>query len=299
MKQVTLIIDGKKYESNAPVKLSQILSLEKDYDKNPIALASVNGRLTSLMEPIGGNAEVETIPLISSFGKRAYRKTLCFLLSYASALLHPELSLIIGHSLGDGFYFRYRNGEKPYTDKLIAVMNDAIAEDLPVELVDLTEEEALDYASKHKLKETAELIRTMNRSSFRFAQLGSCLEMYYEPLLPSMKYLKLWELREYEDGLLLRYPQSRSPYSLLPFTDNPLLFSVFKENKEYASILGITERENRAWRDTEDNTSGGSSSETTDFRYIPDDKEERKGKGCIHRRTIILGEDDILLKALR
>lgn len=240
MKQVTLIIDGKKYESNAPVKLSQILSLEKDYDRNPIALASVNGRLTSLMEPIGGNAEVETIPLISPFGKRAYRKTLCFLLSYASALLHPELSLIIGHSLGDGFYFRYRNGEKPDTDKLIAVMKDAIAEDLPVELVDLTEEEALDYASKHKLKETAELIRTMNRSSFRFAQLDSCLEMYYEPLLPSMKYLKLWELREYEDGLLLRYPQSRSPYSLLPFTDNPLLFSVFKENKEYASILGIS-----------------------------------------------------------
>ena len=119
MKQVTLIIDGKKYESNAPVKLSQILSLEKDYDKNTIALASVNGRLTSLMEPIGGNAEVETIPLISPFGKRAYRKTLCFLLSYASALLHPELSLIIGHSLGDGFYFRYRNGEKPDTDKLI------------------------------------------------------------------------------------------------------------------------------------------------------------------------------------
>ena len=113
------------------------------------------------------------------------------------------ISLIIGHSLGDGFYFRYRNGEKPDTDKLIAVMKDAIAEDLPVELVDLTEEEALDYASKHKLKETAELIRTMNRSSFRFAQLGSCLEMYYEPLLPSMKYLKLWELREYEDGLLL------------------------------------------------------------------------------------------------
>ena len=240
MKQVTLIIDGKKYESNAPVKLSQILSLEKDYDRNPIALASVNGRLASLMEPIGGNAEVETIPLISPFGKRAYRKTLCFLLSYASALLHPELSLIIGHSLGDGFYFRYRNGEKPDTDKLIAVMKDAIAEDLSVELVDLTEEEALDYASKHKLKETAELIRTMNRSSFRFAQLGSCLEMYYEPLLPSMKYLKLWELREYEDGLLLRYPQSRSPYSLLPFTDNPLLFSVFKENKEYASILGIS-----------------------------------------------------------
>ena len=55
-----------------------------------------------------------------------------------------------------------------------------------------------------------------------------------------MKDLKLWELREYEDGLLLRYPQSRSPYSLLPFTDNPLLFSVFKENKEYASILGIS-----------------------------------------------------------
>ena len=240
MKRLSLEIDGRKIEAESGVRLMSLISGSKEYMENPPAAAKVNGRIMSLMERLSGNAAIETVPLISPFGKRVYRKTLCFLLSYASAEIRPERSLIIGHSLGDGFYFHYRNHEKPDTELLIKTMNKAIADDLPVELAELTADEALEYASSRGLKETEELLNTLNESSYRFARIGTCMEMYYEPLLPSLGYLEIWELREYKDGLLLRYPQSRNPYSLMPFTDNPLLFSVFKENKEYARILGIS-----------------------------------------------------------
>lgn len=240
MKRITLEIDGKIAEAENGTRIQSLISDNRDYMDNPIAAAKVNGRVMSLMERITGNAKIESVPLISPIGKRVYRKTLCFLLSYASAVIRPERTLIIGHSLGDGFYFHYRNNEKPDTELLIRTMNKAIADDLPIELVDLTADEAMEYARLKGLDETESLLNTINRSSYRFARLGTCLEMYYEPLLPSLRYLELWELREYKDGLLLRYPQSRNPYSLMPFTDNPLLFSVFNENKEYARILGIS-----------------------------------------------------------
>ena len=240
MKRITLEIDGKIAEAENGTRIQSLISDNRDYMDNPIAAAKVNGRVMSLMERITGNAKIESVPLISPIGKRVYRKTLCFLLSYASAVIRPERTLIIGHSLGDGFYFHYRNNEKPDTELLIRTMNKAIADDLPIELVDLTADEAMEYARSKGLDETESLLNTINRSSYRFARLGTCLEMYYEPLLPSLRYLELWELREYKDGLLLRYPQSRNPYSLMPFTDNPLLFSVFNENKEYARILGIS-----------------------------------------------------------
>ena len=119
-------------------------------------------------------------------------------------------------------------------------MNEAISSNLPIELIELTHDEGIEYAEQKGLKETEELLKTLNQAFYRFARIGTCMEMYYEPLLPSLKYLKLWELREYEDGLLLRYPQSRSPKRIMPFVDNPLLFSVFRENKRFASILGVS-----------------------------------------------------------
>lgn len=241
MEMLKLTLDGKKLEVPKGTKLIALLDETRDlsYHSDPVIAAEVNGTLVSLAEPLAGNATIKTVSLISPFGKRIYRKSLCFLLSYASSVLAPERTLIIGHSLGDGYYFRYRDGGKPDTEKLRAVMKGAIESDIPIELVELTHDEALGYATQRGLKETAELLETMNRSFYRFARIGTCLEMYYEPMLPSLRYLEVWDLQEYEDGLLLRYPQSRSPHALMPFTDNPLLFSVFNENKRYASILGI------------------------------------------------------------
>ena len=241
MEMLELTIDGQCIMAEKNTRLDSIISAASDteYSHNPVVAAKVNGLLTSLSETIAGNAVIETVNLVSPLGKRVYRKSLCFLLSYASAAIAPERTLIIGHSLGDGYYFRYRDGEKPDTEKLRSVMNEAISSNLPIELIELTHDEGIEYAEQKGLKETEELLKTLNQAFYRFARIGTCMEMYYEPLLPSLKYLKLWELREYEDGLLLRYPQMRSPYSIMPFTDNPLLFSVFNENKRYARILGI------------------------------------------------------------
>ena len=242
MVELQITLDGKKEKVRKGTKIIDLLGKDRDlsYKADPVIAAKLNGKIVSLSEPILGNATISSVHLLSPFGKRVYRKSLCFLLSYATSIIAPERTLIIGHSLGDGYYFRYRGGEKPDAERLRSVMQQAIDEDLPIDLVELTEDEAIEYAKKRGLDETEELLRTMNSSSYRFARIGECLEMYYEPLLPSLRYLELWELREYEDGLLLRYPQSRKPETLMPFSDNPLLFSVFNENKRYAAILGIS-----------------------------------------------------------
>ena len=239
MLEVTL--DGKILKIDKGTQLSTLFEDDKalSYHDNPVVAGVVNGTLMSLSERIECNAAVTPVRLFSNFGKRVYRKSLCFLLSYATSVVAPERILIIGHSLGDGFYFRYRDGKPGDVQKLKKVMEDAIVKDLPITLRDITHDEAVEYANKKGLKESEELLSTMNQPFYRFAEIGTCMEMYYEPMLPSLRLLELWELRQYEDGLLLRYPQSRNPHTIMPFTDHPLLFSVFNENKRYAKILGI------------------------------------------------------------
>ena len=240
MEKIIVRIDGTEMTTGTGTELLGLVDRYSiNYMDNPIAAAYVNGSIVSLREKLEGNAEIKTIRTISPEGKRIYRKSLCFLLCYASALIAPDRTLIIGHSLGDGFFFRYRDGHKPDTEKLRKAMEDAVRDNLPIDLVTLTAEEALKYSEDRHLEETKKLLLTENGSEYRFARLGTCYEMYYEPMLPSAGYIGLWDLMDYEGGLLLRYPQSRSPFQIMPFADNPLLFSVFSENKRISSVLGI------------------------------------------------------------
>jgi uridine kinase len=67
------------------------------------------------------------------------------------------------------------------------------------------------------------------------------MDITYEPLLPYTGMMSIWELRSYGDrGMLLRYPLSNNFLAIAPFRDNPKLFSVFRENKIWGSILKVS-----------------------------------------------------------
>ena len=158
MADLKIRIDGKEMEVPFGTSIKDILGIKsaQPYADNPIAGAVVNGMLMSLQEGLKGNADIRTVRVASPLGKRIYRKSLCFLLSYASSAIAPERNLIIGHSLGDGFYFRYRDGNPPDTARLRKAMEEAVAEDLPIDVLSLADDEVLAYSESRKLLETKE-----------------------------------------------------------------------------------------------------------------------------------------------
>ena len=79
------------------------------YHENPPVAAVVNGELKSLQTEIPENAVIDLVYLNSKAGRMVYRKTLCFLLAYASTVVYPDRTLLVVHSLGDGYYFSYKN----------------------------------------------------------------------------------------------------------------------------------------------------------------------------------------------
>ena len=99
MVELQITLDGKKEKVRKGTKIIDLLGKDRDlsYKADPVIAAKLNGKIVSLSEPILGNATISGVHLLSPFGKRVYRKSLCFLLSYASAVVAPERSLIIGH----------------------------------------------------------------------------------------------------------------------------------------------------------------------------------------------------------
>ena len=244
MEKNTILFNGVKTDTfveKSSMKISYLLGRQKKikYFDNPPVAAVVNGELKSLQSEIEENAVIDLVYLNSKTGRTVYRRTLCFLLSYAASVVYPERTLISGHSLGDGYYFYFRDRGKSDIKKLKAVMQEAVDEDMTIDIESLSSAQALDYVRKHGLVETEMLLESRNDGAYTFNRLGECRSVYYEPLISSISLLSVWDLMEYGEGMLLRYPQSRKMDSMMAFQDNPLLFRVFEETRAKARILDV------------------------------------------------------------
>ncbi len=186
---------------------------------------------------------MEPVKLFGDMGKRMYRHTLCYLLCSAVSMLYPDRKLVIGHSLGDGYYFSFDDEytlESSDIETIANTMHNLVSQNLPIELVTLPYNEALSYFNERQFKQTEALLSTRNDPVIELYRLLGYLDISYEPLLGRTGLLQVWELRPYQEkGMLLRYPRSYDFQQLDTFKDNPLLFSVFKEYKAWGNILDI------------------------------------------------------------
>ena len=107
------------------------------YADNPVIALRTNNEILPFGARITVDATIEPVRLFSDLGKRMYRHTLSYLLAYASDRLFPLRRLVIGHALGDGFYFTFDGHyglAKEDIEALSEEMRSLIAQDLAIGL---------------------------------------------------------------------------------------------------------------------------------------------------------------------
>ncbi|MDD3056834.1 MAG: nucleoside kinase [Sphaerochaeta sp.] len=213
------------------------------YEDNPYIGALVNHELHSCSRSLVADCTLQPVRLFSDMGKRMYRHSICYLLCAAVSMLYPQRRLVIGHSLGDGYYFSFDDDltlNRTDIEAIETTMRSLVEQNQNIQEVTLPYQAALSYFEQNHFDQTAALLSTRNDPKVNLYRLQGYLDISYEPLLSRTGLMKVWELKPYQDrGMLLRYPRSHNIKSLDPFVDNPLLFSIFKEYKAWGSILNI------------------------------------------------------------
>jgi uridine kinase len=250
-RKITLRYKDQEFKLDSGIKVETVvkehLKLDdgkKSFFDNPVVALRMNNEILSFGARIGIDATVEPVYLFSDLGKRIYRHTLSYLLAYASDILFPLRRLVIGHALGDGFYFTYDGHyqlEQKDLDALTAKMRQLVEEDIPIEIERFAYTDALNHFKDKGYVATELLLNYRNDPSLDLYRCKDFLDIAYEPLLPRTKLLEVWELRGYgERGMLLRYPLTKSGFQkIAEFRDNPLLFSIFKEYRRWAELLKV------------------------------------------------------------
>lgn len=204
----------------------------------PLVGAKVNEKIVGTGYEIYTPQDVTFLDLTSETGMSIYTRSLCFLLcSAAKEVFHGanvRFAFTISHNV---FVTLHRVGDDAPValdadgvGRLKARMQELVAQDLPFER---SVEHATDVARMFRdLGDTAkaDLIETSGLLYETYYRMNGYVDFYYSALLPSTGGLTLFDLRPYEDGMLLIVPDRHRPDRLQDVYPQPKLFRTLRED---------------------------------------------------------------------
>lgn len=234
--------DGSSREFTSPVTGRQLVPFFGT-QKRPVAAIRVNNELFSLSRNIDVRAVVEPVTIETTEGSNVCRRTLCLVLAAAARELYPALRLLVGHSLGYGYYYTLEDkGENIRIDmkQLETRMREIVAADVPVQTRYLSYAEALELFCDSNQPDTWRLLSQTSKPRILVNTLDSYSDLYFEPLLDRTGLLTVFELRSYGEGFLLRFPPTAHPDFLCDFEDVPQLFDIYRGSKRWGKLIGVS-----------------------------------------------------------
>ena len=220
-------------------------SLLKNYGakKGKILAVLINNKLYPLDKELRYNAEIEPVYANSREGTVVYRRSLCLLLAASAHKLFPGSRLLVGHSLGSGYYYTLETGKEISGEQIDALekeMRNLIAQDKKIMSRFVSYEDALKLFEKSGLTETRRLMDFKCPPRVQINSIDDFSDLYFGPLVPSTGFLTAFSLMKYKEGFLLRFPKSTEPDVIPEFQDQPKLFEIYSRYKQWGSQLGVT-----------------------------------------------------------
>ena len=210
----------------------------------PILAAKVNNVCQGLKYRAFNSRQVEFLDYTSYAGRSVYCNSLCFLLCKSVKDMFPESKVIIRRPISKGYYcsINKRDGSELSAKDLEVIkerMRVLVEEDIPFKRHEVLTDEAIALFESLGYDDKVKLLQTSGDVYVNYYTLGDTPDYYYEALLSSTGYLKVWDLTMYRGGLFLRVPDRHKPEELAPFVEQPKTFEVFSENLKWNRIMKL------------------------------------------------------------
>ena len=224
--------------------LMEMLPSFMEETEYPIIAARVNNVCQGLKYRAFNSRKVEFLDYTSYSGRSVYCNSLCFLLCKAARDVFPECKIVLRRPISKGYFCSIDKGDgtvlsQEELDLITSRMRMIVDEDMPFRRHEVLVDEAIEMFRSMGYDDKVKLLETSGDVYVNYYTLGDTPDYYYEALLPSAGYLKVWSLTMYRDGLLLRVPDRHAPGQLAPFVEQPKTFDVFAENMKWNRIMGL------------------------------------------------------------
>jgi uridine kinase len=202
----------------------------------------VNNKVEGLHYRVYHSKDVEFMDMHTSSGSRNYTRTLFFVLCKAVHDIYPVSNVVIDIPVSNGYYVNLSLGHKVTmqdADNIRRRMQEIIDAAIPVLRYEVPTEDAVKMFKEKGDTAKAKLLESAGKLYTIYYAIDDYVDYYYGSLLTNTKYLYLFGLEQYYEGLLLRIPSLKDPGVLPDVVKQDKMFEIFLEHHHWQDIMGI------------------------------------------------------------
>ena len=211
----------------------------------PVILVTVNGKLEELHKKLKKDCRLELVTTKDSIGHETYKRSVCMLLLkaiYDVAGKDGADNVVIHYSVGSGYYFTIKQSTAPdqeFLDRVKARMHELAEANLPIQKRSVSTHEAVELFHKHGMYDKEQLFRYRRVSRVNLYSIGNYEDYFYGYMASHTGYLRYFDLKSYDEGFVLEFPERNRPDEIPPFAPEEKIFRVQKESQEWGEKLDI------------------------------------------------------------
>ena len=239
---ITVTIQEEKRQYESGVCLMNIAKEMQSQYENDIILASYNGRLMELHGTLFEDGELTFITTDDKNGRRAYRRSVVFLMQRALMSLYPAggVDIKVDHSLGQGYFCRINVDvvDEHLLWALEREMRSLVKKDLPLKKRTIKTREARKIFVSRGMTEKENLMKYRTSSNINVYDLDGCIDYFYGYMAPSTGMLSYFSLHPYADGFVLQFP-GKNTKEVAEFAPANKLFEILQASENWGKDMNI------------------------------------------------------------
>ena len=237
-----IIYNSQEREISKNTSIKEAFKEEIEKSEIPIIGAKYNNEYKRLDYVLEEDGAVSLVNIATQGGMKIYRRTLIYIMAKAFDKLYKEAKIRVNYQLAYSMFCSIDNMEVT-TEILTNVENEMrkiIAENLPIIQKKLTRKEAEELYAKEDSSRGRLQLDLENNEDINMYYCEDYYNYIYEDIAISTGITKIFDLVQYDDGFLLRYPSSSNPNTLPPYQETKKLHWALDEYNDIHKILDVT-----------------------------------------------------------
>ncbi len=237
-----IIYNSEEKDLKEGIAINEAFKNQIQNSEIPVIGAKFNNEYQRLDYEMKNDGELFLVNIATDGGMKIYRRTLIFIMAKAFNKLYKEAKIRVNYQLADSMFCSIDNME--VTNEILTnvenEMRGIVAKNLPIIQKRLTRQEAEEL---YKKEDSSRGRLQLDLENNEFINMYYCEDYYnyiYEDIAINTGIVNVFDLVQYDDGFLLRYPSSSDPTTLPPYKETKKLHWALDEYNDIHKILDVT-----------------------------------------------------------
>lgn len=204
---------------------TRVLDLIPEAERTSHVVCQVGSQIKELKYRLtekNDGMSVKLVGLENVEGCKAYEATLRYVIAMAFHTLYPEAHIRFSYNVSRSIFCQvmtpgFNMGRS--ADKIKAEVARLIAEDLPIERVRVSKEEAKEIYATYSLPDKARMLVYRPESYVHLYKCGEYYDYMHSYMLSSTGCLKAYSVEPFSPGLIIQYPRYELNATIPPFEE--------------------------------------------------------------------------------